>query len=337
MKIELLPRDLPQYKANLHSHSTLSDGRVTPGEAKDAYKAQGYSILAITDHNIFIPHNDLTEDDFLMLNGIEYNVNSDDGTGRTCHFCAIAGSKETEIQPFFHRTKYVWGGGLESIKRVRFDATLSDYERVYSAEKITEMMRGCRDKGFFVTYNHPKWSLERYPDYMGYDGFHAMEIMNYGSLCLGFPEYNEQVYDDMLTGGKRVFCSATDDNHSVTREAFYCFNYVAAEKLTYESVMEALFAGRYYASNGPKITALWVEDGTFHIEVPGAREIRAFTGTRKAARALGTPDAPVTEFSYKPDASCPYVRFTVVDFEGNVAYTQAYFLDTLRFDFEEKK
>ena len=331
MKIELLPRDLPQYKANLHSHSTLSDGRVTPEEAKGAYKAQGYSILAITDHNIFIPHNDLTEDDFLMLNGIEYNVNSDDGTGRTCHFCAIAGSKETEIQPFFHRTKYVWGGGLESIKRVRFDATLSDYERVYSAEKITEMMRGCRDKGFFVTYNHPKWSLERYPDYMGYDGFHAMEIMNYGSLCLGFPEYNEQVYDDMLTGGKRVFCSATDDNHSVTREAFYCFNYVAAEKLTYESVMEALFAGRMYASTGAEISAMYIEDGKLHVEVPNAKEIRIFTGFRNAARALGTKEKPVTEMEWAlpDDPRCKYFRVTVTDFEGNQAFSRAYFFDEL--------
>ena len=338
MKIELLPRDLPQYKANLHSHSTLSDGAITPAQMKALYKEKGYSVLSVTDHNVFLPHNDLTEDDFLMLNGIEYNADPHDGTGRTCHFCAIAGSKDTEIQPLFHREKYCIHGAAESRKRVKFDPTLPDYERKYSAEGVSEMMKACRDAGFFVTYNHPVWSLEHYPEYMGYEGMHAMEIMNFGCIADGYPEYNEQVYDDMLTGGKRVFCSADDDNHHRKEgDAFGCFNYILAEKLTYESVMEALFAGRYYASNGPKITALWVEDGTFHIEVPGAREIRAFTGTRKAARTLGTPDAPVTEFSYKPDASCPYVRFTVVDFEGNVAYTQAYFLDTLRFDFEEKK
>lgn len=335
MKIELLPKEMNQYKANLHSHTVLSDGCVTPEVMKDAYKAQGYSILAFTDHNIFIPHNDLTDEDFLILNGIEYDVNAKGG--KTCHFCAIAGSKDEENQLFFHREpRYVWKGGLEAIKQVKFDDSLPDYVRTYSAEGISEMMRGCRDKGYFVTYNHPCWSLERYPDYMSYDGFHAMEIMNSGSIFPGYPEYNEQVYDDMLVGGKRVLCSATDDNHSVVGEAFCCFNYVAAEKLTYESVMEALFAGRFYASNGPRITALWVEDGTFHIEVPGAREIRVFTGTRRAARALGTPDAPVTEFSYKPDASCPYVRFTVTDFEGNVAHTQAYFPDELGLDFKEE-
>lgn len=326
MKIELLPKEMNQYKANLHSHTVLSDGCVTPEVMKDAYKAQGYSILAFTDHNIFIPHNDLTDEDFLILNGIEYNVD-DAKAGKTCHFCAIAGSKDEEKQLFFNRTPgyYVWKGGIEAIKQVKFDDSLPDYVRTYGAEGISEMMRGCRDHGYFVTYNHPKWSLEQYNDYMAYDGFHAMEVMNSGSICLGFPEYNEQVYDEMLMGGKRVFCSATDDNHNVVGEAFCCFNYVAAEVLTYESVMEALFAGRFYVSNGPKITALWVEDGVFHIEVPGAREIRVFTGTRRACRKLGTPDAPVTELSYAPDKECRYVRFTVTDFEGKQAFSQAYY------------
>lgn len=336
MKIELLSKDLNQYKANLHSHSTLSDGRITPEEMKDAYKAKGYSVLAITDHNVFLPHNDLTDEDFLMLNGIEYNV---DGGGKTCHFCAIAGSKEEENQLFFNRTPgyYVWKGGLEAIKQVKYDDSLPDYVRTYGAEGISEMMRGCRDHGYFVTYNHPVWSLERYPEYMSYDGMHAMEIVNYGSVETGYPEVNEQVYDDMLTGGKRIFCVATDDNHTVDHDAFGAFTMIGAEALNYESVMKALFAGRFYASNGPKITALWVEDGVFHIEVPGAREIRVFTGTRRACRKLGTPDAPVTELSYAPDKECRYVRFTVTDFEGKQAFSQAYYPAELGITFPEVK
>lgn len=335
MKIELLPKEMNQYKANLHSHTVLSDGCVTPKVMKDAYKAQGYSILAFTDHNIFIPHNDLTEKDFLILNGIEYDVNAKGG--KTCHFCAIAGSKDEENQLFFHREpRYVWKGGLEAIKQVKFDDSLPDYVRTYSAEGISEMMRGCRDKGYFVTYNHPCWSLERYPEYMSYDGMHAMEIMNYASREVGYPEVNETVFDDMLMGGKRVFCSANDDNHTVEKDAFGGFNYILSPELTYESVMEALFAGRYYASDGPRITALYAEDGTVHIEVPGAREIRVFTGFRRASRKIGTPDAPVTEFQYTPDEECRYVRFAVVDFEGKTAFTRAYFPDELGLDSKEE-
>ena len=48
--ITYIKKDQPQYKANLHCHSTVSDGKLTPAELKDAYKNHGYSILCITDH-----------------------------------------------------------------------------------------------------------------------------------------------------------------------------------------------------------------------------------------------------------------------------------------------
>lgn len=40
------------YKANLHTHTTISDGRLNPHEVVDKYHELGYDILAITDHNI---------------------------------------------------------------------------------------------------------------------------------------------------------------------------------------------------------------------------------------------------------------------------------------------
>ena len=44
----LLPQVARYYKANLHTHSTISDGKLTPQELKEAYKSKGYSILSIT-------------------------------------------------------------------------------------------------------------------------------------------------------------------------------------------------------------------------------------------------------------------------------------------------
>ena len=72
----LLP-EVPRYfKANLHTHSTISDGQLSPAEIKQAYKDLGYQILAITDHNIIADHSDMNEPDFLMLTGVEVNHNS---------------------------------------------------------------------------------------------------------------------------------------------------------------------------------------------------------------------------------------------------------------------
>ena len=40
-----------RYKANLHTHTTNSDGRMNPQTVVDIYNELGYAILAITDHN----------------------------------------------------------------------------------------------------------------------------------------------------------------------------------------------------------------------------------------------------------------------------------------------
>ncbi len=41
-----------QYKANFHTHTTRSDGRINPHTVVDHYHELGYNILAITDHNL---------------------------------------------------------------------------------------------------------------------------------------------------------------------------------------------------------------------------------------------------------------------------------------------
>ena len=71
----LLPGSGNFYKANLHCHTTISDGRKTPEEVRRIYKEQGYSVVAFTDHDVFIPHPELAEEDFLPLNGFEIEIN----------------------------------------------------------------------------------------------------------------------------------------------------------------------------------------------------------------------------------------------------------------------
>ena len=62
------------YKANLHCHTNLSDGHMPAAEVKELYKSRGYSVVAFTDHDALIPHQDLKSDDFLPLNGVEIAI-----------------------------------------------------------------------------------------------------------------------------------------------------------------------------------------------------------------------------------------------------------------------
>ena len=75
MKKSLFPETGTFYKANLHTHTVLSDGRKTASEVKELYRSMGYSIVAYTDHDVMIPHNDLRDESFLPLVGVEYEIN----------------------------------------------------------------------------------------------------------------------------------------------------------------------------------------------------------------------------------------------------------------------
>ena len=79
MKKYLLSKEGSFYKANLHCHTNVSDGRLTPKEIKNIFKAKGYSVVAFTDHDVMIPHPELADKDFLPLNGYEMEVSEEDG------------------------------------------------------------------------------------------------------------------------------------------------------------------------------------------------------------------------------------------------------------------
>lgn len=52
-----------QHRANLHTHTTQSDGHWSPQQTIDAYHELGYTILALTDHNaITYPWSDWERD-----------------------------------------------------------------------------------------------------------------------------------------------------------------------------------------------------------------------------------------------------------------------------------
>lgn len=75
MKKYLLPQTGNFYKANLHCHSTISDGSLTPEEIKKIYSDKGYSVVAYTDHDILLDKQHLTDKNFLALNGFEVEIN----------------------------------------------------------------------------------------------------------------------------------------------------------------------------------------------------------------------------------------------------------------------
>ena len=330
MRKYLLPEAGAFYKANLHCHSTVSDGRLSPEEVKNVYKKKGYSVVAFTDHDVLVPHPELVDEDFLPLNGYEMEVNEqkEKRFRKTCHMCLIALEPDNLKQVCFHRSRYFFGNSVNYLDQVQYDENAPDYEREHTHECVSDMMKRGREGGFFVTYNHPNWSLENYNDYMGYNHMHAMEVYNNECVLLGYCDYNEKEYDDMLRGGKRIYCIATDDCHR--EEA--CgggFTMIKAEKLEYRAITSALVAGNFYASQGPQIHNLWFEVGKIHNDCSDAESIALHTGTRRAKLLQADAGEFISSADFDVALEDIYVRITVTDANGKHANTNAYFTDEL--------
>ncbi len=339
MRTYLLPQDGRFYKANLHCHTTVSDGRFTPEQVKEAYMARGYSIVAYTDHDVMIDHSALAEAGFLPLRGYEMEINESAYAGallrhlKTCHMCLIALDPATTKQVCWHREKFVPKSAEAHKGEVDFDRSQPDYERAYTGACISDMMQKGRAGGFFVTYNHPAWSLEGASEYLSYSGMNAMEICNWGCIEAGFEDYVPYIYDDMLRHGKRIYCISADDNHNggsnPLHDSFGGFTMIKAERLEYRTVTRALLDGHFYASQGPEIYDLYIENGRVHITCSPAKQIAIATGTRSNKSVWASGDAALTEASFELLPDCLYFRLTVTDAEGKHANTNAYFMDSL--------
>ena len=197
-------------------------------------------------------------------------------------------------------------------------------ERFYTPACISDIMKRGRECGFFVVYNHPTGSLENYSHYTNYHHMHAMEMYN------GRCEYNPRVYDDMLRAGERIYCVGGDDNHNrpqLTSGSGYSWTMIKADKLEYRTIAQALLDGHFYASQGPEIHELWLEDGKLHVSCSDAVRIDFITANRRSRHFYAKKGETITQAEYAVNPDSEWVRVVVTDPQGKTASTNAYYLN----------
>ena len=342
MKKYLLPNNGNFYKANMHVHTNVSDGRSTPEEVKAYYQNLGYSVVAFTDHEVFIPHNDLTDNDFVAINSVEVAVNDNWPLpfihNKSYHINFYA--KNDKITECFACTGYsVW---LENSKRYISDyAKNNNFGKFHSVNAINTFVKKCNENGFLACYNHPVWSLHNYADYSGLKGLWAVEVYNTGSALAGY-EDTAQPFEDLLRENEPVLPICADDLHSLVSSAVGGWTMIKAENLTYDSIMVALEKGDIYSSNGPSINELYIENGIVNISTSNAVFIKLVTDIRytkykraKRGEFLTGASFDINDFikGANDENNCrrslPWFRLEVVDERGYRAYTKAYFIKDL--------
>ena len=300
-RIYLLPKEGNQYKANLHAHTTVSDGKFTPEELKRLYMSRGYSVIAYTDHKLCEPHPELTDDSFVALTGVEIAFGI--GRSKSIHICGIS---------------------RDPLKSIMIPNNVID-----DMELVNGGIETLNSENFITTLNHPRWSGMSYDDLVATANVKCMEVANGFEMIQDGYGVSDALYELELRRGRKVYPIATDDSHTESApgepgyEYFRGFTMIKAPKLTYDALIFALDAGNFYASCGPTFGDVYIEGSILHVECSAVAGVYAH-GTlysHRAAKIAGGNEITSADLDVtKIIESSEYIFVEIVDAEGKRAW-----------------
>jgi hypothetical protein len=248
-------------KAQLHCHTTRSDGREPPRALLERYRAAGYAFVVFTDHNTVTACDELNDGAFLALPGVETTV-----------------------------PRPVWPLGPH-MGRLGVPGTLS----VRHAQACIDATVAA---GGVVSLHHPtwngnlgtgRWSLR---EMLALRGYHLIEISNHHSGT----EADVRRWTAVLRHrgpSAAVGGVAADDLHHL-RDIDQGWIMVKTPAVGAVPFLDALRSQAFYASTGPA-AAFGARDGLITVETDAAviRFIDAGDVVRAEKRAPSAAYEPV--------------------------------------------
>lgn len=285
--MKLFKDNAPFYKANFHTHTTESDGRLTPAESMALYRSLGYDILALTDHRrVTVPEN--VPDGLLTVPGIEIDY-----------------MLETQAV-------HLLGLGVSTAFGGTFRACVTPQEGV----------DGIRAAGGLAVLAHPAWSLNTPAFMAGLENVTGVEVWN----SVSAPPANADransasLLDVTAALGRCWPFFANDDTHAYREEVGGGFTMVQADALTVPAVLSALEAGRFYASQGPQIHQITLENGVMTVDCSPA-EMVIFYSNVPWVRGRVVGGGNVTHAEHVVARGERYLRCEIVDASGRRAWS----------------
>jgi histidinol phosphatase-like PHP family hydrolase len=297
------------FRGNLHTHSTLSDGKLEPDEVCRRYRAAGYDFLALTDHFVgpfdypIADTRGFRSDGFTTLIGAELHSGAN-SAGEIWHILAV---------------------GLP------FDFAPSNTPEFHprpDQETGPEIARRAVEAGAFVAIAHPEWSLLDEADMASIEAAHAVEVYNHGCEVECDRASGLHQADILARSGRRVSFVATDDAHFVhgNRDAFGGWVMVKAEANTPEALLAALRAGAMYSTTGPDLHDVEIRDGVVHV---ACSAVEAVILQGDGAATVSAVGASLTRAELKVGrlSGSPWLRVTLIDAAGRKAWSNPIWLD----------
>jgi Carbohydrate family 9 binding domain-like len=260
LKIEspyLQSPDALWLRGNLHTHTTRSDGALSPQETIQAYSELGHDFLGLSDHNTPPDLEGLDPCGLLLIPANEIS-------GNRGHLLALGFEPSTAGETH--------------------QQTL-----INTVTKAGGMAVLCHPS-WGPAFNH--YDYQTLEELSAYEG---LEIYN-GSIeeDPGSP-YALDKWDRLLASGRRIWGLANDDAHRSSGQGRgTCV--VRAAGRTPQAVLDALKNGSFYASTGAEIETIEVQGNRLSLHAPGAEAILVIgeAGRRLAVVAGDTLDFDAT-------------------------------------------
>jgi hypothetical protein len=289
------------WRGNLHTHTTLSDGTLTPEEACNLYKAAGYDFVAVTDHF-------LERYDYPLVDTRSY---------RTQDFTTLIGAElhtgRTELGHLWH----ILAVGLPF-----------HFAPNRPGETGPEIAARALEAGAYVAVAHPAWYGLTERDVTSLGPVHAIEV--YNGTAADHNDKPDSLYmlDLMLMRGRHYTACATDDLHFKLdrHDAIRGWVYVMCEALEPDALLYAMKAGDYYSSTGPQIYDIRLAAGpTLAVSCSPADRIMVTGYGHLSERAYGN-GITAAEFDLSVLRDSPFIRVTVRDANSGRAWSNPIWL-----------
>lgn len=260
-----------QYKANLHTHTTVSGGSLAPHIVVDKYHQLGYKILAITDHNgVTFPWTEFAS----MQASAQSKERMENGL------------IDPESMVYENRDPNAMGmiaiQGNEVSAPQHTGSFFSDYKQQMKQEDSTFM--AIKAKNGLQIFNHPgryKHNAQWYADFFKkYNHLIGMEIYNSGDRYSS----DRQLWDSVLVALSPVHAIwgfSNDDMHGEAKLG-HNWNIFILPELSEEWVRKGMEEGRLFYvyspeghsnTNIPAIQSILVNKGQIQIDATGQDSI----------------------------------------------------------------
>ncbi len=292
------------YRGNIHSHSTNSDGLLSPADVVTAYRERNYDFVAITDH---------------FLHRYRFPI-TDTSPFRTSTFTTLLGA---ELHADGLQNGHIWD--LLAI------GLPPDFPAQAPDESDVELAHRAGATGAFVAIPHPGWNGVVHSDGERLiDAVDAIEIHNEGHTLDSDRGSGWYLADSLATAGYRFSTFAADDAHFKTDryDRFGGWIHVKAESLDPESLLAAMKSGLYYASTGATIRNVAITETEIIVEANPA--IGIMLGGAGTVRQYVRGDSLTRATFSRAMFESGFFRVIVIESHGRKAWTSPIWLDECR-------